>query len=106
MLTNHQIPSVQKLSLTRFSTFLSYEEMMELYKGKRSANTQRSTTWEVKAFREWISERNSKYPQDQVPENFLEQNFAELGHWNWVYYFVVDARRQNGENYLLATLAI
>ena len=57
-----------KLSLTRFSTPLSDEEMTEIYKGNRSANTQRSTAWEVKTFREWISERNS---EDQVPETSL-----------------------------------
>ena len=83
-----------KLSLTRFSTPRSDEEMMEISKGKRSANTQRSTTWAVKAFREWISERNSKYPEDQVPEDFLDQNFAEritpLNHW--LSHFVVKAR--------------
>ena len=43
-----------KLSLTRFSTPRSDEEMMEI-----SVNMQRSTAWAVKAFREWISERNS-----------------------------------------------
>ena len=57
-----------KLSLTRFSTPRSDEEMTEIYKSKRSANTQRSTEWEVKTFREWISERNS---EDQVPETSL-----------------------------------
>ena len=48
-----------KLSLTRFSTPWSDEEMMEIYKGKQSVNAQRSTAWAVKAFREWISECNS-----------------------------------------------
>ena len=62
-----------KLSPTRFSTPRSDEEMTKIYKGKRSANTQKSTAWEVKAFREWISERDS---EDQAPENFLDQNFA------------------------------
>ena len=57
-----------KLSLTRFSTPQSDEEMMEIYKGKRSVNMQRSTAWAVKVFREWTNERNSKYPEDQVPK--------------------------------------
>ena len=90
-----------KLSLTRFSTPRSDEEMMEIYKGKRSANTQRSTAWAVKVFRECISECNSKYPEDQVPEDFLDQNFTErstpLNHW--LSRFVVEARRQDGENH-------
>ena len=87
-----------KLSLTRFSTSRSDEEMTEISKGKRSANTQRSTTWVVKAFREWVSERNSKYPEDQVPEDFLHQNFTQrhipLNHW--LSHFVVKSRRQDG----------
>ena len=62
-----------KLSPTRFSAPQSDEEMMEIYKGKRSANTQKSTALEVKVFREWISECDS---EDQVPENSLDQNFA------------------------------
>ena len=94
-----------KLSLTRFSTPRSDKEMTEIYKGKQSANTQKSTAWEVKPFREWISECNS---EDQVS---LNQNFAERSthHTNpWVYRFVVDTRRQNGELELSAsyTLAI
>ena len=95
-----------KLSLTRFSTPQSDEEMMEIYKGKRSVNMQRSTAWAVKAFREWISECNSKYAEDQVPEDFLDQNFAErstpLNHW--LSRFIVEARRQDGENRPPATL--
>ena len=62
-----------KLSPKRFSTPQSDKEMTEIYKGKQSANTQKSTAWEVKPFRGWISKRNS---EDQVSENFLDQNFA------------------------------
>ena len=44
-----------------------------------------------------------KYPEDQVPEDFLDQNFAErstpLNHR-----FIVEARRQDGENCPPATL--
>ena len=47
-----------------------------------------------------------KYPEDQVPEDFLDQNFAErstpLNHW--LSRFVVEVRRQDGENYPPATL--
>ena len=91
MLTNRKCA---KLSPMCFSTPQSDEEMTEIYKGKQSANTQKSTAWEVIAFREWISERNS---EDQVPENFLDQNFVVEydGHL-----------KTNSENYLLATLAI
>ena len=53
-----------KLSLARFSTRRTDHEMTEISKGKRSANTQRSTAWAVKMFREWISKWNSKYPED------------------------------------------
>ena len=57
----------------------------------------------MKAFREWISERNSK---DQVPKDFLDQIFAErsipLNHW--LSCFVVEAQRQDSENYQPATL--
>ena len=62
-----------KLSLTRFSTPQSDEEMTEIYKDKQSANTQKSTAWEVKPFREWISKCNS---EDQVSKNFLDRKFV------------------------------
>ena len=88
-----------KLSLTHFSTPRSEEEMMEISRGKQSVNMQRNTPWAVKAFREWISECNSKYPEDQVSEDFLDQNFAErstpLDHW--LSCFIVEARGQDGK---------
>ena len=78
--------------------------MMEIYKSKRSANTQRSTEWEVKTFREWISERNS---EDQVPETSLTK-ILQKGVLIIQIRFVVDTQRQNGELELFAsyTLAI
>ena len=66
VLTNCRMPSVQSYHWHTLA-------LLGLMKGKWSANTQKGTAWRVKAFREWISERDS---ESQVPENFLDQNFA------------------------------
>ena len=54
---------------------------------------------------QWV---HSKYTEDQVPEDFLDENFTErsipLNHW--LSCFVVEAWRQDGENQLPATLIL
>ena len=60
-----------KLSLTCFSTPQSDKQMMQIHKGKRSANMQRSTAWAVKVFREWISECILSILKIKFPKTFL-----------------------------------
>ena len=57
VLTNCRMPSVQSYHWHTLAP-------LGLMKGKWSANTQKGTAWRVKAFREWISERDS---ESQVP---------------------------------------
>lgn len=81
--------------------FKSDEELLQLAKGYMPANTNRSTKWALKAFDLWSQARNQCYPEDPILEHlltscdpvFLNTHLAK---------FVVEARKANGDCYLLA----
>ena len=67
-----------KLSLPknrpRFATPLPEAKMAEISKGIgiKCINTERSTSWAVNMFKQWIKQRNEACPNDLCPVDFLE----------------------------------
>ena len=53
--------------------YVGDQEAKQLAVGFTPKNTEVNTKWAVTNFQEWCEWRNSKYPDDPVPENFLEQ---------------------------------
>ena len=74
------VPKRLKLSLPkdkpRFATPLSEAKMAEISKGKKCINTERSTSWAVSTFKQWIKQRNEACPDDLCPDDFLEANHS------------------------------
>ena len=99
-----------KLSLPkdkpRFATPLPEAKMAEISKGKKCANTERSTSWAVTTFKQWMKERNKACPNDLCPDNFLEANHSNdvSNLQRWLCRFVIEARKQGGEPYPPTTL--
>ena len=99
-----------KLSLPkdkpRFATPLPEAKMAEISKGKKCANTERSTSWAVTTFKQWMKERNKACPNDLCPDDFLEANHSNdvSNLQRWLCRFVVEARKQGGEPYPPTTL--
>ena len=91
---------------TRFGAPLSSDKMGLISKGKRSAYTERSTSWAVTTFKEWIRECNEFNPDDLCPDGFLELDHSsdvpQLERW--LCRFVVEARKQDGQHYPPTTL--
>ena len=99
-----------KLSLPkdkpRFTTPLPEAKMAEISKGKKCVNTERSTSWAVTTFKQWVKERNKACPNDLCPDDFLEANHSNdvSNLQRWLCRFVVEARKQGGEPYPPTTL--
>jgi hypothetical protein len=94
-----------KLSLSkekpRFAAPLPEESMTEISKGKKCVNTERSTGWAIRVFKQWIEQRNELFPADPCPEDFLELRHSEDVNrlQKWLCRFVVEARKQDGQSY-------
>ena len=73
-------PKRLKLSLpkdkSRFAPLLPEAKMAEISKGKKCQNTERSTSWALSTFKQWIKQRNDAYPDDLCPDDFLEANHS------------------------------
>ena len=80
--------------------------MAEISKGKKCQNTERSTSWAVSTFKQWVKQRNDACPDDTCPDNFLEANHTDdvAGLQRWLCRFVVEARKQGGESYPPSTI--
>ena len=86
----------------RFAAPCSDLEMQDLAKGKKSINTQKNTEWGVRVFTEWAHEGNAISSfDDQVPEGFLDQNYADNTEPlnKWLSFFVCEVRNKNGKPY-------
>ena len=103
-------PKRLKLSLPkskqRFATPLPEAEMTEISKGNKCLNTERSTSWAVCTFKEWVKQRNDSCPGDLCPDGFLEANHSDdvANLQLWLCRFLVEARKQDGGNYPPTTL--
>ena len=67
VLTNHLMPSVQSYHWCALALLGLTKRWWRFFRASDLRICMGSTAWEVKAFREWISECNSKYSEDPVP---------------------------------------
>lgn len=98
-------PKRRKLSLstnkgkktTRFN-FKTQEEIEDLSKGYIPPNTEKNTKWAKSVFTDWVAQRNLKFPDEQCPENILQNvNAEEIAKWFPI--FIAEVRRCDGEQY-------
>ena len=54
------------------------KELEEASKGVVPLNTKKNNTWAVQNFNEWALSRNSRSPDDPVPEDLLSSNDADV----------------------------
>ena len=88
---------------TRFTT-ASKEELAVLAKPYIPKKTEDSTQWAVRNQTTWMHNRNTSQKGDKCPEDLLQTMDPEqLNHWLWV--FVVETRKVNGEPYPPATIS-
>ena len=86
----------------RYVDFVSDDKVAELAKGKKSINTSRNTTWAVNVFTEWSKVRNRQFPDNQIPEGFVDQHFNSdriEDMCYWLSRFIAEARNSEGKRY-------
>ena len=68
------LPSTSKCephpSMYKRFEFADEDTLEEFSKGLIPANTGRSTKWALKAFELWREQRNERFPDDTVPDDF------------------------------------
>ena len=91
------------LKKRRFGESVS-ENLTELTKPIVPKNTTKNTSWAIKNFNDWRSEREQKYPEDICRADIFETtpwNIEELNHWLSIY--ILETRRTDGKRYPLST---
>ena len=83
--------------------YVGDQEAKQLAVGFTPKNTEVNTKWAVTNFQEWCEWRNSKYPDEPVPENFLEAADSDLLD-KWLSRYVVETRGKKGKVYVPSTL--
>ena len=86
----------------RFATPLSPKSMEQVCRGVVPKNTKKCTSWALRVFEEWRTERNS-VNEESCPENLLEEPKSDLLNY-WLARFVVEIRRPPLGVYILAGL--
>ena len=86
---------------SRFANPVSDEEVKALQASAVPVNTQKSTTWAVKVWKDWSANRRLVSPSDWPPHLFICSE-CELNRW--LCKFIVEVRRQDGKNYPPNTL--
>lgn len=83
----------------RFGSPKSSSVMDSFRKGYVPSNTKKNTSWALGVFNTWREERNKdEKSAEQCPLDLLERPTAlSLNHW--LTYFVVEARRADGQPY-------
>ena len=74
----------------------------EKAKGSVPANTKLANKWALRTFESWVSFSNST-SEEKVPDDLLACNNSEVVCY-WLCRFVSEARKENGEPYLPATI--
>ena len=77
------------------------DEVKAVQESAIPANTQKSTTWAVKVWKDWSTNRRLVSPSDWPPHLFICSEW-ELNRW--LCRFVLEVRRQDGKNYPPNTL--
>ena len=71
------------------------KELEEASKGVVPLNTKKNNTWAVQNFNEWALSRNSRSPDDPVPEDLLSSNDADV-MCKWLCLFVMETHQKSG----------
>ena len=71
------------------------KELEEASKGVVPLNTKKNNTWAIQNFNEWALSRNSRSPDDPVPEDLLSSNDADV-MCKWLCLFVMETRQKSG----------
>lgn len=104
-LSVHAGPQKQR----RFAGLTSSPELRKAQRGYVSKNTDKSTAWALKNFRDWRIARNEEAqafdpPRKLCPENILETvDSAELEEWLCLY--ISETRQSNGERFPPSSLS-
>ena len=86
----------------RFAEPATSAELEKLSAGVIPKNTQKNYQWALRAFNEWIQERNKRC-EDKCPESLLETENAE-SLAKWLSLFTIEVRKKDGERYPPATI--
>ncbi|XP_062597919.1 zinc finger MYM-type protein 2-like [Saccostrea cucullata] len=88
---------------TRFEKPVSATEISALKKNQESKNTRRNTSWAVKVFNDWKSQRNQQQPGDfKIIPEILRSTYQELAYT--LSCFVIETRRADDSPYPPRTL--
>ena len=87
---------------SRFNTTVSSEEIEKSLKGCVLVGTAKSTNWVVRAFQQWLMQRNKRVPQEAFPQDILQKEYPTENLCNCLQRYVLEARRVNGTQYPLA----
>ena len=85
----------------RFASPVGDKEIKLAQETSVPTNTKKSTTWAVKVWKDWSSNRRVVSPSDWPPHLFLCST-RELNRW--LSRFILEVRRQDGKNYPPNTL--
>ena len=88
-----------RLSLSRFASPLTANEMTKVCEGFTPQNTTKNTDRALRVFQEWQKQRDG----DQCPSDLLECPSAEKLNY-WLSRFVIECRRVDGQPYPSSTL--
>lgn len=82
----------------------SEEDLAELLKPQVPKNTETSTRWAMKNFRDWYEDYNARNPSKCCPEEVVLSSCSPELLNKWLCVFVSETRNQNGEKYPPRTL--
>ena len=88
---------------SRFASPVKEKEYNEAAKGVVPTNTKQCNEWAFRAFSLWATQRNEKPGGDSVPSKLLECKDPQLIA-KYMRYFVLEARREDGEHYHPGTI--
>ena len=83
----------------RFAAPLTETEMGKLCEGYTPQNTAKNTSWALRVFKDWESQRDG----EQCPSDLFESPSAEKLNY-WMSRFVVESRRSDGNPYPSSTI--
>jgi hypothetical protein len=96
----------------RFAEPVSEKELIDIQESGKAKNTVKDTTWALKVFNDWKSERNMKAMKESGSSNSSQGKFVvglnesvskeDLNYW--LSRFVVEVRKKDGGQYPAATL--
>ena len=80
----------------RFQFDCNIDELQKFKEGECPENTAKSNDWALQNFHAWRVARNEKYPDNQCPEDVLEDKRIAC---DWLCKFVCKTRRSDGQEY-------